>query len=53
MSEEEIKKIVKETIAEVGASGMQDFGKVMGPLMPKLKAKADGSVVSKIVKELL
>ena len=53
LSEEEIKKFVKETIVEVKASNMQDFGKVMGPLMPKLKGRADGSLVSKIVKELL
>ena len=53
MSEDEIKKFVEETIEEVGASSMQDFGKIMGPLMPKLKGKADGAIVSKIVKELL
>ncbi len=53
MSEEEIKKFVEETIKEVDASSMQDFGKIMGPLMPKLKGKADGNLVSKIVKELL
>lgn len=53
MSEEEIKKFVEETIKEVKASTMQDFGKIMGPLMPKLKGKADGNLVSKIVKELL
>jgi len=53
MSEEEIKKLVEETIREVSAETMQDFGKIMGPLMPKLKGKADGNLVSRIVKELL
>ncbi|MBU3942539.1 GatB/YqeY domain-containing protein, partial [Patescibacteria group bacterium] len=46
MSEEEIKKLVEETIREVSAETMQDFGKIMGPLMPKLKGKADGNLVS-------
>ncbi|MBU3943005.1 GatB/YqeY domain-containing protein, partial [Patescibacteria group bacterium] len=46
-------KLVEETIREVSAETMQDFGKIMGPLMPKLKGKADGNLVSKIVKELL
>jgi len=53
LSEEEINKIIKETIKEVGASTVQDFGKIMGSLMPKIKGKADGGLVSKIVKELL
>lgn len=53
MNEEEVKKIVKETIEQVGATSMQDFGKVMGALMPKVKGKAEGGLVSKIVKEEL
>lgn len=53
MSEEEIKKIVFETIAEIKPSGMQDIGKIMGALMPKVKGKADGNLVSKIVRESL
>jgi len=53
MSEEEIKTLVKETIAQTGASSPQDMGKVMGALMPKTKGKADGSLVSKIVREEL
>ena len=53
LSEEDIRKIVEETIKEVSAETMQDFGKIMGALMPKVKGKADGNMVSKIVKELL
>ncbi|MHA8137720.1 GatB/YqeY domain-containing protein [Lactobacillaceae bacterium Scapto_B20] len=53
MSEDEINQVVKDTIAAVGASGKADFGKVMGAVMPKVKGKADGSLVNKAVKELL
>jgi|SRR3989344_5246502 len=53
LSEEEIKKLVKEAIERVRASGQKDMGKVMGELIPKIKGKAEGGVVSQIVKELL
>lgn len=53
MSEEEIKKLVVEVIAEVEAEEMKDMGKVMAELMPKVKGKADASLVSKVVKESL
>lgn len=53
MSEEEIKSIVKQTIQEIGATTIADMGKVMAALMPKVKGKADGGLVSKIVKEEL
>lgn len=53
MGEEQIKEIGQKTIEEVGAAGPQDTGKVMAALMPKLKGKAEGGVVSKIVNELL
>jgi uncharacterized protein YqeY len=53
MSEEEIRKVVQEKIAAVGASGPQDIGKVMGPTMGQLNGKADGKVISQIVKEEL
>ncbi len=52
-SEEEVKKLAKETVKEVGAEDMKDIGKIMAELMPKLKGRADGRLVSKIVKELL
>ncbi len=53
MPEEEVRKLVAEAIAQTSATSLQDIGKVMGALMPKTKGKADGSLVSKIVKEEL
>jgi len=53
LSEEEIKKLAKEAITKVEAKEMRDFGKVMAELMPQIKGKADGTLVSKIIKELL
>ncbi|MDX8359541.1 MULTISPECIES: GatB/YqeY domain-containing protein [Bacillaceae] len=53
LSEDEIKEIVKETIAAVNASSKADMGKVMGALMPKVKGKADGSLVNKVVQQFL
>ena len=53
MNEEEITKLVKEAIAQTGATSMQDMGKLMGALMPKVKGKADGNLVSSIVKKEL
>ncbi len=53
LTEEEIIKIVNETIEEVGATSIKDMGKVMKSVMEKVKGRADGSLVSKIVKEKL
>lgn len=53
MNEEEITKLVEEAVSQTSASSVQDMGKVMGALMPKVKGKADGTLVSKIVKEKL
>lgn len=53
MSEEEIKKLVDEAVSQTEASAISDMGKVMGALMPKTKGKADGSLVSRLVKEAL
>lgn len=53
ISEEEIKKLAKETIEKIRAKSTKDLGKVMGQLMPQVKGKAEGSLVSKIVTELL
>ena len=53
MSEEQIKEEVKKVIEEVGAVGPKDTGKIMSAVMPKLKGRADGGAVSKIVQELL
>src|SRR3989338_5670048 len=53
LSEAEVKKLVKTAIEKVGAKTQKDMGKVMQELMPKVKGKADGSLVSKLVKDLL
>ncbi len=53
MSEEEVRKTVKNKIQAMGATEPQDMGKVMGPVMGELRGKADGSLVSQIVKEEL
>jgi len=53
MSETDITSLVKEAINQTGAKTIADIGKVMGVLMPKVKGKADGGLVSKIVRESL
>jgi uncharacterized protein YqeY len=53
LSEEELIKIVEETIQEVGASSIKDMGKVVKAVMDKVKGRAEGSLISKIVKEKL
>ncbi|MEC2054335.1 GatB/YqeY domain-containing protein [Peribacillus psychrosaccharolyticus] len=53
LSEEEVSTIVSETIEEINASSKADMGRVMGALMPKLKGKADGSLINKLVQQHL
>lgn len=53
LSQEELTQVVKELIAELGASGMKDMGRVMGAANKKLAGKADGKAVSEIVRNLL
>lgn len=53
LSEEELQAVVKETIAETGASSKADMGKVMSAIMPKVKGKADGAVINRLVSEQL
>lgn len=53
LNENEIQMLAKEAITATGAISKADFGKVMAAMMPKVKGKADGQVVSKIVGELL
>lgn len=53
MNEDDVRKAVQEVIAQVGASGPQDMGKVMGSVMGKLNGKADGKLISALVKEEL
>lgn len=53
LGEEELTGIVKESIAETGASSKADMGRVMAAIMPKVKGKADGSLVNKLVQQHL
>lgn len=53
LTEEEIKKIVKETIEEVEAKSMKDIGIIMKSVMPKVKGRADGSDVNRIARKIL
>lgn len=53
MSEDEIKIIIKNVIAQTGASNISDMGRVIGATMKETAGNADGSVVSRLVKELL
>jgi hypothetical protein len=53
MTEEEIEVIAREVIAEVQATSPADMGKVMKSLMPRVQGKADGRMVSQVVRDLL
>lgn len=53
MSREEIEAEARALIAETGASEMRDMGKVMGPLTSKLQGRADGKLISEVVRGLL
>lgn len=53
ISNEELTKIISETINEMGANGVTDMGKVIGAVMSKVKGKAEGAQVSAIVKDKL
>ena len=53
LSKEEIKEIVEQSAIESGASSIKDMGKVMAVVRPKVLGKADGKLVSQIVKEYL
>jgi uncharacterized protein YqeY len=53
MTEDEIRALVDSAVAESGAKMASDMGKVMAILVPKTKGKADGALVSKLVKEKL
>ncbi len=53
MTESEMEALVKTIIAETGASGMQDMGKVMGPMMKAAAGRADGKRLQEIVRGIL
>ena len=53
LSEDDIKKIIAAAVASTGASGPGDMGKVMGAIKPQIAGKADGALVSSLVKAAL
>ena len=53
LSEEELERIVDDAIAETGATSLRDLGRVMADVMPQVAGRADGSVVSQLVREKL
>lgn len=53
LSEDEVRRICAEVVADVGATSMKDMGRVMGPLMARLQGQADGRLVNQVVRELL
>jgi uncharacterized protein len=53
LSDQELREIVGDAVAESGASSPQEMGKVMGLVMPQVKGRADGKRVSAAVKEML
>ena len=53
LSDEELEQIVDDAIAEVGATSMRDLGRVMADVMPQVSGRADGGVVSQLVREKL
>ncbi len=53
LDEAAILALVKEAVASTGATAMSDMGKVMAALLPQVKGKADGSLVSRLVREQL
>lgn len=53
LGEAEIESIARQVAAEVGASDMKDRGKVMGPLMQRIRGRADGKIVNQVVERVL
>jgi uncharacterized protein YqeY len=53
LSEDDLERIVDDAIAEVGATSMRDLGRVMADVMPQIAGRADGSMVSQLVREKL
>jgi|SRR3712207_4475209 len=53
IDEEELEQIVDDAIAETGATSLRDLGRVMADVMPQVAGRADGSTVSRLVREKL
>lgn len=52
LSEEEVEKIVMDTIKEVNATSIKDIGIIMKAVMPKVKGRTDGNIVNKIIRKI-
>jgi uncharacterized protein YqeY len=53
LSQDELVQLVRQVIAEVGATSIRDKGRVMGRVMPQVRGKADGAAVNELVTQLL
>ncbi|HVP14290.1 MAG TPA: GatB/YqeY domain-containing protein [Terriglobales bacterium] len=53
ISEDELRVMVRETVASTGATSAKEMGKVIGAVMSRVKGRADGATVSRLVKEAL
>jgi uncharacterized protein YqeY len=53
LDEDELEEIIDDVIAEVGATSLRDLGRVMADVMPQVSGRADGSMVSQLVREKL
>ncbi len=53
LTDAELEEVVRDVVAEVGATGPQDLGKVMKAAMPKVAGRADGGRISALVRQLL
>lgn len=53
MDEEELRQLIQATITSVGATSKKEMGKVMGAIMPKVKGRADGTLINRLVQEYL
>jgi len=53
LEESEIEAIAREIVAEVGVTDLKDRGKVMGPLMQRIKGRADGKMAGQVVEKIL
>jgi uncharacterized protein YqeY len=53
LSEDDLRKMIEEKLTAMGAKGMQDLSKVMGPIMGQLSGKADGKLIADLVKQSL
>jgi hypothetical protein len=53
LTEDQVRALLSQAITEVGATGVQDLGKVMKQVMPKVGGRSDGKRVNELAKELL